>query len=227
MGGEPDATTDEAIGLANDIADVTVLPTADPNTCAAAVVLGPPKLDVDEEIVTAVVVAGVEATNGELNGPAGTTVVAVADPNTGGATIDLETPKPGVDTGNVAGVLAGDADTVTGEPNDAAGIPVVAVEGPNLEGAGVVLGELRADGDIEKLVAVLAAEAEAAGDEDTAACLDLLTACSKASLNCAAISGVLKRMQNFSGCGSPSAKSWASQIQAVSFFGIGASVIPD
>lgn len=226
MGGEPDATTDEAMGLPNDKADVTMLPAADPNTCAAPVVLGPLKLDVDEEIVTEVVDNGVEAPNGEVNGPEGTTVVAVADPNTEGATIDLENPKPGVDTGKVEGTLAGDADTVTGEPNDAPGNPVLTVEGPKLEGAGVILGELRPDGDIEKVVAVLSAVAEAA-DEDTAACLDLLTACSKASLNCIAISGVLKRMQNFSGCASPSAKSWASHIQAVSFFGIGASVIPD
>lgn len=166
-----------------------------------------PKLDGDEENVAAVVVAaGVEAANDEPNGIAGTPVVAVVDPNTGGITTDLGVPKPGVDITNVE--------------------CVVAVDDSNLEGAGVVVEVLRGDGDIDKVVTALAA-VEAAGKDDTAACLDLFTACSKASLNCIAISGVLKRMQNFSGCGSPSAKSWASHIQAVSFFGIGVNVIPE
>lgn len=206
VGGEPDATTEEATGLPNDKADVTVLPTADPNTGGAIVVLGPPKLDADEENVEVAVAAGVETTNDEPNDIAGAAVEAVADPNTGGVTVDLGTLKAGVDTTNVD--------------------CVVAVEGSNFEGASVVLGVLRGDWDTDKVVVALAA-VEAAGEDDATASLDLFTARSKASLNCAAISGVLKRMQNFSGCGSPSAKSWASQIQAVSFLGIGVNVIPE
>lgn len=131
--------------------------------------------------------------------------MAVPDPNTGGITTDLEVPKPGVDITKVGCVVADDDS--------------------NLEDA-VIVEALRGDGDIDKVAAALAA-VEAAGEHDATACLDLFTAWSKASLNCAAISGVLKRMQNFWGRASPSAKSWASHIQAVSFFGIGVNVIPE
>lgn len=126
-----------------------------------------------------------------------------------------------------------DATTVaaTGEPKVRADTVLAAIADPKLD-----LGDPKPKGEaVEK-------EGEntaAAGDEVAAAVdteeeeeeargrLDFWTACSKASLKRAAISGVLKRTQNFSGRGSPSAKSWASQIQAVSFLGIGFSVMDE